>query len=133
MDVMQSEHPRWEEFVERTTMAIAGSVTGIDVDAALRGCNGHRLGGALFESAWAVLAYMDMDVERSIEFFEAHGGFCDCEVMLNIAAADDDGRRGHVTMVEETLVSASRSWLWQCPFCLGIYLVTEARCRRCTG
>ncbi|HKB38214.1 MAG TPA: DUF2695 domain-containing protein [Gemmataceae bacterium] len=90
MDVMQSEHPRWEEFVERTTMAIAGSVTGIDVDAALRGCNGHRLGGALFESAWAVLAYMDMDVERSIEFFEAHGGFCDCEVMLNIAAADDD-------------------------------------------
>jgi uncharacterized protein DUF2695 len=32
-----------------------------------------------------VLALMgDVDVEASIKFFEGHGGFCDCEVMLNV-------------------------------------------------
>jgi hypothetical protein len=31
-----------------------------------------------------VLRFLYLDVDKSIEFLEEHGGFCDCEVIYNV-------------------------------------------------
>lgn len=34
--------------------------------------------------ATALLLKMGFDVKRSLEFFQAHGGHCDCEIVFNV-------------------------------------------------
>ncbi|HUJ33910.1 MAG TPA: DUF2695 domain-containing protein [Solirubrobacteraceae bacterium] len=61
--------------------------------------------------ARAILADTGIDVERSLEFFAEHGGFCDCEILLNIAGRDDldDQLRTRVAAV-----TRSRDRIWPC-------------------
>lgn len=72
---------RWEEFVHRMT-----GPDGVDLRP-----NGTWTCSSDPERplARAILADMGVDVERSLEFFAEHGGFCDCEILLNIAGQDD--------------------------------------------
>lgn len=35
-----------------------------------------------------ILQLMSMDIEKSIEYLQKHGGYCDCEVMFNVACED---------------------------------------------
>jgi hypothetical protein len=77
---MTPEHPRWEEFCER----LAASVT-------LAGCHGcgHPAG---HDGARAILTSMnDLDGAASLAYFREHGGHCDCEILLNLAAAIEEG------------------------------------------
>jgi len=62
------ESPRWRKFVQ-TLAAIIGP----------GGCKGdHR-------HAKQILAEMGaIDIEASVRFFESEGGYCDCEVLLNV-------------------------------------------------
>jgi hypothetical protein len=98
MDLMTPQHAGWSEFVDRLTEALAGpeALAGDNasvVRAAMRGCNGH-VGTSPFESARAVLANMEMDVAASLEFFEAHGGSCDCEILLNVEVMAEQEEEG---------------------------------------
>jgi hypothetical protein len=46
------------------------------------------------DNARRVLSTMEgVDVEETLAFFEAHGGFCDCEVLMNVAADRTDEKR----------------------------------------
>jgi len=79
--IMTPSHPRWEEFCEY----LAGP----------RACN---MDGGVGESegcdastrkpyAREILKEMGgFDIPTTIEFFESHGGYCDCEILLNVAA-----------------------------------------------
>lgn len=94
--MMTPQHPDWDEFVNRLTEALAGptAIAGNPepdsvVTAAIRGCNGHGR-GAPFESARAVLLNMDVDVAASLAFFEEHGGYCDCEILLNVPEDEEE-------------------------------------------
>jgi hypothetical protein len=79
---MTPEHPRWEEFCERLDAALEGSPAGCN------GC-GHPAG---HEAARSILATMDdVDVAASLAYFREHGGHCDCEILLNLAAATEEG------------------------------------------
>jgi hypothetical protein len=81
-DVMTPEHPRWEEFCER----LAGP----------EGCHFRRkpdgratwkcAGGTDKTLATKILKTMGMDVAASLACFEAHGGYCDCEILFNVEA-----------------------------------------------
>ena len=31
-----------------------------------------------------ILEFMAMDIEKSIKYMESNGGYCDCEVMMNV-------------------------------------------------
>jgi hypothetical protein len=98
MDLMTPQHAGWSEFVDRLTEAMAGpdALEGDNdsvVRAAMKGCNGHG-GTSPFESARAVLANMEMDVAASLEFFETHGGHCDCEILLNVEASAEQEEEG---------------------------------------
>ena len=81
--VMTPEHPRWKEFCSR----LAGpdgcnfreKVPG-DAASATWNCRG----GTDKTFAAKILRDMGMDVERSLAFFDEHGGHCDCEILFNV-------------------------------------------------
>lgn len=43
--------------------------------------------------ARAILQKMgNIDIEKTMKYFEEHGGYCDCEILLNVNPDDDDPR-----------------------------------------
>ena len=77
-EIMTPESPRWREFCDKLDDAIGR-----------HGCNSTdtRLAKRLLRSMKCV------DVEASVEYFEDHGGYCDCEILLNV----DPGFLGLIT------------------------------------
>ena len=76
-EIMNRENPRWEEFCER----LEGK----------EGCNFTKegtwncKGGRNKELATAIMEKMgNIDIELSKEYFEASGGYCDCEILFNV-------------------------------------------------
>jgi len=76
---MTPRHPRWNEFTERLEGA-----EGINyrVDGNGKGewkCHGnHKLAISILETM------EDIDIPKSLKYFEKHGGYCDCEILLNV-------------------------------------------------
>ena len=69
-EILTPESPRWEQFTD-----MLGSMEWCDGDA---GAHVHRY-------AKAVMAAMGgIDIEATLAFFESHGGYCDCEILLNV-------------------------------------------------
>jgi hypothetical protein len=89
---MTPGHPRWGEFVDRLIAGLAGPEAAAPLlsdeawSAVVRGCNSRYTDRPPFETTQAVLANMEMDVEASLDFFEDHGGRCDCTILLNVEA-----------------------------------------------
>lgn len=72
LKIMTHAHPRWHEFIE----SLAGER---DI---MEKCSG----GWNKSYATEILKKMgNLDIEKSIEYFEKHGGYCDCEILLNLA------------------------------------------------
>jgi hypothetical protein len=61
--IMSPDQPLWDDFIEKLSN---------------KSCN-HDLSSSI-----AILSQMDFDVDDSLEYFRDHGGYCDCEVLLNI-------------------------------------------------
>jgi len=74
--VMTPEHPRWVEFYNRLNAAVGSPEQS-------RCRNDHR-------HAAGVLLVMDIEVDRSLLYFEEHGGCCDCEILMNVGNRLDD-------------------------------------------
>lgn len=88
MRIMTPSNPQWNEFIERLNGP--------------EGCNFRHdpndpdnmekvtwacAGGSNKDLATAILQSMGygfVDVQASLEFFEAHGGYCDCEIIFNV-------------------------------------------------
>ena len=67
---MTPGHPRWREF----RRALAKAISAEECDATSLALTERILAGMV-----------GIDVQRSVEFFRRHGGFCDCEVLANVA------------------------------------------------
>lgn len=82
-------HPRWEEFLDRLT-----GPQGLGVRAG----GWHCAGGEDKTHSRRILLEMGQSpaaVEANLAFFERHGGYCDCEVWMNVepsAACKQGGR-----------------------------------------
>jgi Protein of unknown function (DUF2695) len=84
LGVMTTEHRRWSEFEDRL-----GGPEGCDfredADGEVRWkCSAHTR-----EQAVAILRDMgisDADLLKTLDYFDAHGGYCDCEILLNVDA-----------------------------------------------
>ena len=75
MDLLTPTHPRWNEFV---------SVLGFLVRT--NGCDGDRA----HPHAKAAMTNMgNVDIEASLDYFQHHGGHCDCEILFNVEARRD--------------------------------------------
>jgi Protein of unknown function (DUF2695) len=68
-DILTTDHARWGEFIDALseTMSSPGDCNHQD----------HR-------RAEAILTKMGADVDGTIAFLESRGGFCDCEILLNV-------------------------------------------------
>jgi hypothetical protein len=72
-EVMTTGSRRWNEFADRLDEALAAM-----------GCASRR-GPNPYHCAKQVMTAMgNIDIPASIDFFENHGGNCDCEILLNI-------------------------------------------------
>jgi len=70
-EVLTPDSPRWGEFVRRLCSAMDS--------------RGGCAGGTNKENAIAAMREMSgIDIEASLEYFEDHGGYCDCEILLNV-------------------------------------------------
>ncbi len=71
-------HPRWDEFLDRLTGPL-----GLNV----RDSGWHCAGGEDKRHSRRVLLAMGLSpaaVAANLAFFERHGGYCDCEVWMNV-------------------------------------------------
>jgi hypothetical protein len=74
LEVLTPERPRWEQFIAK-----------LDSIGLIEGCDGDA-GPRVHRHAKAVMAAMGgIDIEETLAFFENHGGYCDCEILLNVA------------------------------------------------
>jgi hypothetical protein len=87
IEFMHWGHPRWEEFVDRL-----GGPEGCNF-VTLEGERLHRCaGGTDKRLAVAILQRMgfsEASITGSLMWFEEHSGYCDCEILYNIASTDE--------------------------------------------
>lgn len=76
MDVLTNRHDRWEEFTER----LGGSEACDFTEDGTWKCDGETLtmSRAILESMGGI------DIEETLDYFQEHGGHCDCEVLFNV-------------------------------------------------
>jgi len=68
-EIMTPESPRWPEFTKRLEDAL----------------NQHGCDSKTRPLAKKLLTSMKcVDVEASLEYFSDHGGYCDCEILMNV-------------------------------------------------
>jgi hypothetical protein len=80
IEQMTPENPRWNEFINA-----------LDKMGAKFGCDGDGTGGFnprhIHRHAKTVMEDMgNVDIKGSLAFFCEHGGYCDCEILWNVAA-----------------------------------------------
>jgi hypothetical protein len=76
--VLTPTHPEWGTFADRLADLVFGD-SGCDGDES-RGPNPN-----CFRHAKEIMAELGgFDIAASIEFFKAHGGYCDCEILFNV-------------------------------------------------
>jgi Protein of unknown function (DUF2695) len=76
LEVMTPESPRWEQFVNTLDSAMTGNYCAGDENE--NPAHAHRYAKA------AMAAMGGIDIENSLAFFKEHGGYCDCEILLNV-------------------------------------------------
>ena len=85
--IMIPEHPRWEEFCDRLIGPEGCNFQQTDPQdpkTITWKCKGNDKGKNYKSFARRILEDMNVDVERSLEFFQEHGGHCDCEIVFNV-------------------------------------------------
>jgi hypothetical protein len=78
MKVMSPTHPDWVAFCG----ALSSKLTVRDEggEPSWNCQHDHRHARAVLADEWPKL-----DVEATLELFREHGGFCDCEILLNVS------------------------------------------------
>ena len=80
--VMTPLHPRWVEF-----LAWLSEPEYLDFEAR-NGCITHSHCQSNLRFSRTILTQMGgIDVRASLAFFREHGGYCDCEVLMNVEAS----------------------------------------------
>jgi len=84
LGLMTTEHPRWSEFAERLEGPEACDFREDAVGNTTWNCSGHTR-----DQSSAILRDMgatDADLLATLDYFDEHGGYCDCEILLNVEA-----------------------------------------------
>ena len=77
---MTPAHPLWDEFCE--ILAGPEYCDFREENEMVWTCAGDLTLSEKLLSEW-----YDVDVPGSLQFFREHGGYCDCEVLFNVAAS----------------------------------------------
>ncbi|MFZ0218459.1 MAG: DUF2695 domain-containing protein [Candidatus Dormiibacterota bacterium] len=79
-------HPRWDEFLERLTGPDGMGLTGHDLSDMRWTCFGGE-DKRFSRRALQAMGRSERAIEVSLAYFENHGGYCDCEVWMNVGHA----------------------------------------------
>jgi len=86
-NIMTPEHKLWGEFVNRLTGPEGCNIFQDKYGIVKWYCNGDtRLAASILKTM------EEIDVDKSLAYFEEHGGYCDCEILLNVDKATDFSR-----------------------------------------
>jgi hypothetical protein len=86
MPLMTPKHPRWDEFCERLEGPEGCHFRPrLDQPGSTWTCAGGRDKTFAIQILTA-MGFSSEDIAWSLQFFEVHGGFCDCEILFNVAA-----------------------------------------------
>jgi hypothetical protein len=79
LEIMTREHPRWDEFCDRLEGPEGCNFRQDENGKWIWDCdNDQSLAIAILEKMGAI------DIPDSLEYFEEHGGYCDCEILMNV-------------------------------------------------
>lgn len=80
--IMNSDHPRWNEFLGR----LAGPSEGCDFreDGPLNCKNDHRNAKNIMKS----MGFDKKEIKQTCDYFLENGACCDCEILLNLTDED---------------------------------------------
>ena len=82
MKIMTTKHPQWAEFISRLK-GPEGCNLRVENGKAVWDCDS----GTSKDKARTILERMGgIDVAASLKYFENRGGYCDCEILFNVAA-----------------------------------------------
>lgn len=70
MTIMNNQHPKWDEFMEKLSEQLDAS----------GGCKTNLVSSATV----LVKDYPECSLEYSLKYFVNKGGHCDCEVLMNV-------------------------------------------------
>jgi hypothetical protein len=88
MEVMTPNHERWDKFVEELIWRLNFLSVREDGGNDWKNCNARENK----PTARRILKEMGgFDIPASFAYFEANGGFCDCEILWNIYIPVEDG------------------------------------------
>jgi hypothetical protein len=73
-----TESPRWDAFIEQLNAVLAED-----------GCAGDASDDTDCHAKAVMRDMGGVDIESSLDYFENHGGYCDCEIILNVATGDE--------------------------------------------
>ena len=77
--IMSPSHRRWEEFRDRLQGIEGCNFRKDDNNKTIWNCGGNHL-----FSRTILKSMPEIDIEKTINYFETHGGYCDCEVLFNV-------------------------------------------------
>ena len=75
-EILTEKHSLWKGFIHRLDMELHHK---FDNGEMIGKCNGD-----LCQSTKILKSLYNIDVDKTIEYFENKGGFCDCEVIMNV-------------------------------------------------
>jgi hypothetical protein len=69
--IISHDHPDWDEFIDLLLKSLGGRGRG--------NCDGRA------DKTVAILwKFRGIDIGASLEYFSNHGGYCDCEILVNV-------------------------------------------------
>ena len=83
LGAMTPSHPRWREFAERLAGPEGCDIREDDAGELHWCCSAHTR-----EKAVAILRAMgisDAELLETLDYFDRNGGYCDCEILFNVA------------------------------------------------
>lgn len=86
MQAMTPTNPRWEEFIERLE-GIEGCSFHRDSNEEIHWTCSGDLDRGLSTNLLKRMGLNDEAITESLAFFKTHGGYCDCEVIFNVAGS----------------------------------------------
>jgi Protein of unknown function (DUF2695) len=82
---MSPTHPEWAAFCDALAGEVFGDFEDVEAGKFSSHCqHDHRRTRSLLVNKWP-----QVDVEATLKLFREHGGFCDCEVLLNVDSGQD--------------------------------------------
>ena len=86
-EIMSIDNPKWDEFYTRLEGPEGCNIRTDDSGKLVWNCGGGK------DKTFAIKILSTMpkiDIGASIKYLDEHGGYCDCEILMNVDDSDEE-------------------------------------------